>query len=72
MHASRLAHSPLLMHSGRQFGGDPIKLGRHEQDGKLLINWHCELGPQGFGRQGFVASTGSSAKRNIVYLISLP
>lgn len=26
-------HSPLLIHSGLQFGGDPIKSGKQEQDG---------------------------------------
>lgn len=65
MHANLVAHSPLLTHSGRQFGGDPVNSGRHEQEGKLLISLHCELGPHGFGTHGFDGSAGSSAKRNI-------
>lgn len=33
LHAKLYGHSPLLMHSGLQFGGDPMKSGRQEQDG---------------------------------------
>lgn len=49
MHARLSAHSLLLIHSGRQFGGMPIKLGRQEHDGELFITLHKEFGPQGVG-----------------------
>lgn len=34
MQAKWLAHSLLLIHSGRQFGGEPIKSGKQEQEGE--------------------------------------
>ena len=55
-----LGHSALIEHSGRQFGGDPIYVGRHEQDGLSLKSLHCELGPHGDGTQGFLTTTGVS------------
>jgi hypothetical protein len=56
--------SELMTHSGRQLGGEPIMVGRQE-------HWHCSpttrgglvLGPQGFGWQGSIATTGSMARR---------
>jgi hypothetical protein len=33
MHAWLLGHSELITHSGLQFGGIPMKVGRHEQAG---------------------------------------
>lgn len=52
----------MLIHSGLQFGGDPIKVGKHEQDGDSPITLHCAFGPQGDGWQGFIGTTGSSTK----------
>lgn len=52
MQALLLEHSELIVHSGLQFGGLPKKLGRHEQDGELLISLHWLFGPQGEGTQG--------------------
>jgi hypothetical protein len=37
-----LAHSEFTIHSGRQFGGEPMYVGRHEQDGEPLLSLHCE------------------------------
>jgi hypothetical protein len=47
-----LGHSELMEHSGRQFGGEPIYVDKHEQEGDPLISRHCENGPQGDGLQG--------------------
>lgn len=33
-------HSELTMHSGRQFGGLPLKFGRHEHTALLLTSLH--------------------------------
>lgn len=52
MHANLSAHSLLLIHSGLQFGGDPIYSGKHEQDGNSLITLQIAFCPQGDGRQG--------------------
>ena len=47
-----LGHSELIVHSGRQFGGDPTYAGRHEQDGDPFKSRHCAFAPQGEGLQG--------------------
>lgn len=63
IHARCNAHSLLLIHSGRQFGGVPVNSGKHEHDGASPIALHWALGPHGFGWQGFVGSgLGSSPK----------
>lgn len=54
MHARLLEHSEFIKHSGLQLGGDPIKLGRQEQDGFPLMFLHCEFKPHGDGMQGSV------------------
>lgn len=60
MQAKFDSHSLLLVHSGRQFGGDPLYSGKQEQDGEPLISLHSEFGPHGEGSQGLVCiSTGS-------------
>lgn len=56
-----MAHSPLLTHSGLQFGGDPVKSGRQEHDGLSLATWHAELGPHGEGSHGFEGGVGGGA-----------
>jgi len=33
MHALLYGHSLFVIHSGLQFGGDPINSGKHEQEG---------------------------------------
>lgn len=60
MHALSFEQSVFIVHSGRQFGGLPKYCGKQEQEGKSLIFWHCEYGPQGEGAQGFVV-TGSTS-----------
>jgi len=57
LHAKWYGHSPLLMHSGLQFGGEPIKSGKQEHDGCCPFTWHCEFGPHGDGTHGF-STTG--------------
>lgn len=64
MHAKLFAHSLLLMHSGRQFGGYPMKSGKQEHDGESLITWHWELGPQEDGWQGLVGVSSVTAWTN--------
>lgn len=52
--ANWLEHSPLLMHSGLQFGGVPINSGKHEQEGESLVILHSAFEPQGDGWQEFL------------------
>jgi len=52
------------MHSGLQFGGDPMNSGKQEQDGVSPFTWHCELGPQGDGTHGFPTGSGSATKND--------
>lgn len=40
IHALLLGHSELIEHSGRQFGGDPIYVDKHEHDGEPLMSLH--------------------------------
>lgn len=61
MQAKLLAHSELLMHSGRQFGGVPLYSGKHEQEGASLTTLHCAFGPQGEGLHGFKGIDGGSS-----------
>jgi hypothetical protein len=50
MHARWLAHSLLIIHSGRQPGGAPTYPARQVHDGLPSAETrHCELGPQGDG-----------------------
>ena len=54
MHARWLAHSLLIIHSGRQPGGAPTYPATQLQDGLSSTDtWHCEFGPQGDGWHGF-------------------
>lgn len=72
MHARILAQSECIEHSGRQFGGLPTKVGRHEHDGVFPISRHSEFGPHGDGIQGFISGGGGSSKRekNNRYLLA--
>lgn len=56
-------HSLLVIHSGLQFGGDPINWGRQEHDGDSPCTLHCEFGPQGDGTQGLPTYCGRSAAK---------
>lgn len=47
-----VAHSLLVVHSGRHCGGVPMKPWRHEQTEWPLISLHWLLGPQGDGLHG--------------------
>lgn len=44
-----LAHSCAMVHSGRQLGGAPRYVGRHEQAGEPFWLRHCAFGPHGDG-----------------------
>lgn len=57
-----LAHSVLLVHSGLQFGGDPINSARHLQSALSPFSVHWELGPHGDGRHGLTFTGGVFAK----------
>lgn len=59
--AKLYGHSLLVMHSGLQFGGDPMNCGRQEHAGDSPWTLHCEFGPHGDGTQGFPTYCGTSA-----------
>lgn len=63
LHARLLGHSESFTHSGRQFGGRPIKFGKQEHAGCVPITLHCELGPQGEGIHGFPLSVVGEGTR---------
>lgn len=72
MHAKWFAHSLLLVHSGRQFGGAPINSGIQVHDGDSLMAWQIAFGPQGEGKQGFICGGISSAENEYVGHIRTP
>lgn len=49
------------MHSGLQYGGEPINSGRQLQEGEFPDIWHWALGPHGDGWQTFIGSGGACA-----------
>lgn len=53
-----IAHSLLVVHSGRHCGGVPIKPCKHEQTEWPLISLHWLLGPQGEGLHGCSSRCG--------------
>ena len=64
LHALSVGQSELRMHSGRQFGGEPIIPGKQEQSQRSpTFLGGLEYGPQGFGSQGSSAITGSMAAK---------
>lgn len=73
MQALLLVHSALIVHSGRQFGGDPIYSDKQEQDGMSLMLLQTEFGPHGDGTQGFFVNvrvgTGSGAIKVSFYFM---
>lgn len=54
IHARFAGHSEFIEHSGRQFGGDPINVGKHEHAGLSLITLHSEFCPHGDGLHGLM------------------
>lgn len=68
MQAKLLRHSGLIVHSGLQFGGIPIKPSTHEHAGLSPRNWHIEFGPHGDGTHGLIGTLGSSAKLKKHYI----
>lgn len=66
MQAKLLLHSLLLIHSGLQFGGEPINSRRQEQDGEAPFTLHTALGPQGEGLHGFMGTGGTFAEIEIL------
>lgn len=44
----------LCIHSGRQFGGFPIKVSKHAQTAWPFASLHILFGPHGDGSQGLV------------------
>lgn len=53
-----LVHSELIIHSGRQFGGEPKYKGKHEHDGLFPMFLHCEFAPHGEGTHGSLITAG--------------
>lgn len=53
-HAWFKGHSEFKTHSGRQFGGLPMKLALHEQTGKPFMTLQLVFDPQFEGLQGSV------------------
>lgn len=67
MQALLLGHSGLIVHSGRQFGGLPIKESRQEQEGTPPMSLHCALEPHGDGMHTSLKSStlgGSEGAEN--------
>lgn len=56
-----MGHSLLLIHSGLQSGGLPIKSGRQEHEGALFATSHLLLNPHGDGMHGLTGTGGSAA-----------
>lgn len=54
IHAKFVEHSELIVHSGLQFGGPPIYVGKQVQTGDWLTSLHSLFGPHGEGTQGFL------------------
>lgn len=67
MQAKLLGHSEFIVHSGLQFGGLPMKLGKQEHEGEPPISLHSLFGPHGEGTHGLVmigsCTGGSFAKK---------
>lgn len=61
-----LEHSEFIEHSGRQFGGDPVYVWRHEHDGDPLKSRHSENGPHGEGWQGLRYSSCFGGKTGAI------
>lgn len=74
IHAKLGEQSWFIAHSGRQFGGEPWKFGKHEHDGKPFLSLHMAFSPHGLGTHG---SFGTSklfwiaGKQNIYKYFSL-
>ena len=68
MHAKLVGHSLLLMHSGLQYGGEPINSGKQLHEGEFSDIWHWALGPHGDGWQTFIGSGWIGAKNFIQIL----
>lgn len=60
MHALLKLHSLLEIHSGRQYGGDPINPVWHRHCGSSPFDLQTEFGPHGDGSHGAVF--GGSSK----------
>lgn len=61
--------SGLIKHSGRQDGGIPIYVGKHEHDGFPFTFLQSALGPHGEGLQGSPASLGSGGTETSNYIL---
>lgn len=52
-----------MVHSGLQFGGDPMYVGKQEHEGAPPISRHSLLGPHGDGMHGFFIETSTAAAK---------
>lgn len=64
IHASAAGHSEFIEHSGRQFGGEPMYVGKHEHAKLSPLTRHSEFAPHGDGMHGFCGSLGCSGGGN--------
>lgn len=62
VHARFMGQSELTRHSARQFGGDPMYVGRQEHDGVPPMFLHSAYMPHGEGMQGSVGAREQSFK----------
>lgn len=69
MQACCAGHSEFMVHSGLQFGGWPINVGKQEHAGTAPLLRHSEFGPHGEGTQGSLISSrsisGGGAKKKL-------
>lgn len=60
MQARFMGQSELTRHSGRQVGGDPMYLGKQEQEGVPPIFLHSAYMPHGDGMHGSLGAKSKS------------
>lgn len=60
-------HSELTIHSGLQFGGDPMKFVKHEHTGWLFTSLQTAFNPQGDGLHGFNCKISFSKNKTITF-----
>lgn len=62
MQTCEVVHSEFEIHSGWQFGGFPVKSGKHEHTAFSFLTVHCEFIPHGVGVQISLSVKGSRAR----------
>lgn len=70
--ANVAGHSALIVHSGRQFGGAPIKVGWQLHAGVSCDFTHIEFGPHGDGWHGSIVIGVCTLKKNKIVTNNTP